>query len=349
MGVLSRPQTTSPELPLARADGVGRWIIRHHRPVYLYADLLDLGGDAALDVLSDEQKPIEKVDILVAGTECDNYSGLNFFTQAPPGGVATEGVGKSGSTMEAMILYIKKRLPKIIIWENSDRTKAKDLQHLLSTLWKLGYTCHLEKIDASSYSPQSRCRFYMIGWHSPAVASIAAKEDMTEERCADILSQSWIPLAFDLIRQLEGHSMTLDSFLLDDDHEEVREWRAHRLATKTEKGSKEKGSGSGRQGEFESEHLELFSKARCADTSDPLPWPVTEEHLKERGLLEVTLHLPRRFQESTFYHYVTHDMSKPLPAKVGQWHNIILSLALCLQFILGAVISIFLFRSSFDP
>ena len=103
----------------------------------------------------------------------------------------------------------------------------------------------VEKLDAKSYSPQSRLRYYMVGWFSPSVEAIAIKETISDDRRDAMLSQSWLPRAFDLMHHLSGHPMQIESFLLPDDHDEVTDWRAHRLSTKIDKDAKAKGGSSG--------------------------------------------------------------------------------------------------------
>ncbi len=47
-----------------------------------------------------------------------------------------------------------------------------------------------EKLDAKDFSPQSRPRLYLIGWHSARVAAMSAHQDLRDEARGSIQSQS---------------------------------------------------------------------------------------------------------------------------------------------------------------
>ena len=252
-----------------------------------------MSSDTAFDVKTQQHQPVVPVHLLVGGTECDNYSALNFFTKAPESGVGEAASGKSGSTLEGFLGYIRRRRPEFLVWKKSDKTKEKDLEFIRKVLWQHGYTCMVEKLDAKSYSPQRRLRYYMVGWFSPSVEAIAIKETISDDRRDAMLSQSWLPRAFDLMHQLSGHAMQIESFLLPDDHDESTNWRVHMLSAKIDKDAKAKGGSSGSDYKFEVEHLELFSKHK-------LPWPPSKADFEMHGLEACSQHLPRRNQESVF-------------------------------------------------
>ena len=63
-----------------------RFIQKNHAPRFLFRDISELGGDMAFDVKSNSRKPVQSVTIAIGGTECDNYSALNFSTRAGEGG-----------------------------------------------------------------------------------------------------------------------------------------------------------------------------------------------------------------------------------------------------------------------
>ena len=83
----------------------------------------------------------------------------------------------------------------------------------------------------------------------------------------------------------------LANFLLPCDHEEVREWFAHRMLFKTTQEARQKDSATERV--FEEEHLEMYTKAR-------LHWPLTEKMIASAGLAGKIEHLPRRSQECVY-------------------------------------------------
>ena len=278
-----------------RSKVVQEFILRHHNPQYLFEDICALGGETAADVRTGTHQQVPSVDVCVGGTECDNYSSLNFFTKSDSSGMAATASGKSGSTLVGFMSYIREHRPGLVVWENSDRTKQSDLALLQDVLFNQGYITYLDKLDAKSYSPQSRPRVYLLGWYSQDLAKRVTVEKFTDEQRMAIVDQSWLPSAFNVIHQLAGlpEKMVVTSFLLPDTHDEVREWRAHRMQTKTEKASR---GTSGAEQKYEEEHLEMFEKAG-------LQWPPDEEAFERAGLTDVVAHLPRRNAECVYYHY----------------------------------------------
>ena len=68
--------------------------------------------------------------------------------------MAATSSGKSGSTLEGFWQYILSKRPKLVIWENSDKTKAADIDFLGKLLFQAGYISMHERLDANNYSPQ---------------------------------------------------------------------------------------------------------------------------------------------------------------------------------------------------
>ena len=62
------------------------FILKHNSPHFLFRDIMELGHDVAYCVKTECMQPVPEVDIVVGGTECDNYSGLNFHTRAQQDG-----------------------------------------------------------------------------------------------------------------------------------------------------------------------------------------------------------------------------------------------------------------------
>ncbi|CAK0879848.1 unnamed protein product, partial [Prorocentrum cordatum] len=270
-----------------------QFILRHHAPRYLFGDIAEMGKDMAFDVRSQELKPVQRVTVLIGGTECDNFSGLNFSTRAGEDGCAASGSGKSGTTLKGYMGYVERHLPLLALWENSDKTKAVDIEYMCQFLARLNYVVTWEKVDASDFSPQSRTRIYLIAWHSRHLAHLRElrTKDLTAEERGQIAAESWLPSVFQQLHSFAGIGGKLESFLLPDSHEEVREWRAHRMQTKTEAADKKGSAKAGADQKYEDEHLELFSAAG-------LKWP---PNYKDAGLEDVVAHLPRRFAECVMY------------------------------------------------
>ena len=65
-------------------------------------------------------------------------------------------------------------------------------------------------------------------------ADMGQEKKPTNERVQAVAARSWLPSCYDVIAQLGGHSMKIEDFLLAENHEEIREWVAHRLQTKVD-------------------------------------------------------------------------------------------------------------------
>lgn len=79
--------------------------------------------------------------------------------------MASSATGKSGTTLEGYFKYISRHKPSLVLWENSDKTRPKDLEHLMNQLWLAGYLSMWDKVDAKDFSPQSETE----KGHDPAV------------------------------------------------------------------------------------------------------------------------------------------------------------------------------------
>eukprot|EP00959_Pyramimonas_sp_CCMP1952_P113300 2368113-Pyramimonas_sp.AAC.1 len=271
------------------------FITRHHAPDHLFADIRYMGGHAAHDNIKDGPAPIPTVDFLVGGTECDNFSQLNFHSRANETGVLSSGSGTSGVTLQGLWDYIRDKKPKVVAWENSDKTKRADLTAFQNLLWRAGYINDYCTLDAKDYSLQSRPRIYLIAvFHSQVEAMARTPTGLTDQMKEDILGASWVPKVFTLAKDLAGHTFDIEQFLLPDDHDEVRNWRAHRMKNKAEVEKRAKGT---EQFEFESHHLQRYSEAK-------IEWPPPAKVFADNGLEGCVDHLPRRNQEAVLYHTV---------------------------------------------
>ena len=183
----------------------------------------------------------------------------------------------------------------MVVWENSDKVKEKDLAHLRKLLAEAGYIALWDKVDAKLYSCQSRPMIYLIAFLSTSMKAAAVDGPISEENLDAAVSRSWLPEVFRTLASLGGPSPPLDDYLLPDDHEEVREWTAHRMAVKTEADNKKKATRSCSDLNFESQHLEFYS-------TEGFTWPPTQAMLEAAGLADKLAHLPRRNQETAYYH-----------------------------------------------
>jgi hypothetical protein len=81
------------------------FIAKHHQPEHIYTDIVQMGQNAAHELRSGTEIAVDEVDVLIGGTECDNYSALNFGTRATASGCFSSGsgTGKSGTTLEGVL------------------------------------------------------------------------------------------------------------------------------------------------------------------------------------------------------------------------------------------------------
>ena len=111
----------------------------------------------------------------------------------------------------------------------------------------------------------------------------------------DAAARSWLPEVFQTLHSLgSDDTMPLEPYLLPDDHEEVRECMAHRLAARTE-ADRRKDSKNPTGFHFEPQHLEHFS-------AEGLKWPPDEHMFSHAGLQACTEHLTQRQREAVFFH-----------------------------------------------
>jgi site-specific DNA-cytosine methylase len=97
------------------------------------------------------------LDILIAGSSCTDYSGLNNYQKE----YGEE--GQSMSTFQGVLGYAKRHKPRIVLLENVYKAPWKDLR---TEFENVGYTTFVSKVDTKDfYIPQTRMRGYMIGFN----------------------------------------------------------------------------------------------------------------------------------------------------------------------------------------
>ena len=93
------------------------------------------------------------LDILVAGTACVDFSGLNTKQKKLEDG------GESGSTFHALLKYAERYRPRLLVMENIQGAPWKEFAEAWS---QYGYsTVHLSMDTKAYYIPQTRQRGYM--------------------------------------------------------------------------------------------------------------------------------------------------------------------------------------------
>jgi site-specific DNA-cytosine methylase len=94
------------------------WFRQHFNPTFIFCDVQDMGAEFAYDLCAGQQQRVPSAYMAIAGSECDNFSSLNFFTRAPEEGVLRTTHGKSGSTLRGVIEYIVTHRPRLFVLEN---------------------------------------------------------------------------------------------------------------------------------------------------------------------------------------------------------------------------------------
>ena len=135
-------------------------------PQMCFKDALEMGNDTAHCYVTDAEVEIPVVDILFNGTSCKDYSAQNCKAQG--GFFAEDDCGESKSTFEGPLSYIRRHLPKLVIFENVWALKLLKRNHfalyrMIMSLRSLGYLVVTVKVNSSLHgSCQARIRLYIV-------------------------------------------------------------------------------------------------------------------------------------------------------------------------------------------
>ena len=132
------------------------YIYRNFLPKVLFNDVRDLGGEWAEDAWGVRQRvPRSGIDLLVAGTSCVDFSGLNNRKKK-----LSEG-GESGETFRGMMEWVRVSRPKIVLFEN---VCSAPWVEMCEALENVGYGVSKVFVDSKMYMlPQTRLRGYAVG------------------------------------------------------------------------------------------------------------------------------------------------------------------------------------------
>lgn len=75
-----------------------KWIIAVSNPARIFKDIVELGRGRAYDWLSGQQRQVERVDILIHGTSCKDFSPQPNASRATKQHACSKGLGTSGQT-----------------------------------------------------------------------------------------------------------------------------------------------------------------------------------------------------------------------------------------------------------
>ncbi|KAF1985777.1 hypothetical protein K402DRAFT_404904 [Aulographum hederae CBS 113979] len=201
------------------------YIERNFSPPILYRDIRELSKEDAVTsgatTAYGAVVPVpDGVDLLVAGTSCVDFSTLNTRQKD------LDDEGESGATFFAMLAYVKRWQPAIVILENvasAAWTKMK------KAFQEIDYDAAHVKVDTKLYYlPQTRVRAYMLCVNRSKLPDSA---DVVEE---------WVSSMKAFQRPV---SSSLTSFMLPDDDPRIqqarivvkkergklREWKASRI------------------------------------------------------------------------------------------------------------------------
>jgi len=126
-------------------------------PPLLFKDVMEMASGVGECHDGVERKVPENFTILIAGTECVDFSSLS----TTPKGLHDK--GRSGNTFWATLALTKLRQPPIVILENVAKCPAKEMEKAFQ---EAGYDAAHCKVCTSDYLlPQSRQRKYFLFLH----------------------------------------------------------------------------------------------------------------------------------------------------------------------------------------
>ncbi|POW22441.1 hypothetical protein PSHT_01345 [Puccinia striiformis] len=130
------------------------YIERNFQPPILFRDVCELGEDEATTAYGAKVPVPTDVDMLVAGTSCVDYSGLNNQKKTIDAG------GESGWTFHGMLKWVENSQPSIIILENVCNAPWPKVRE---TFESIGYDAEFSRFDTKHYYiPHTRTRVYLI-------------------------------------------------------------------------------------------------------------------------------------------------------------------------------------------
>ena len=134
------------------------FIVETSNPKLLFSDVTELSSGNGTCHDGAKRNVPSNIDVLIAGTECVDFSSLSSSRKA-----LDDPDGKSGKTFWATQKLAKKDTPPIVILENGHLCPANEMKKAFE---EIGYVAVHTKICSSHYLlPQSRKRAYFLFLH----------------------------------------------------------------------------------------------------------------------------------------------------------------------------------------
>ena len=204
------------------------FIERNFAPKIIYRDVTELHNGSGTTVYGAEIDLPEqgKVDILVAGFACVDFSYLNNKRKQLNVATSEQGMdemitdflegktehGESSTTLQAVIHYAKNYRPPIVILEN---VNSAPWDEIMACFTDMGFSVGLATVDTKEYYlPQTRQRKYLI-------CILHARNGVRgglEATVADSVAVAWIDTMAALKRPA---SSPFEDFMLQDGHPEL--------------------------------------------------------------------------------------------------------------------------------
>jgi site-specific DNA-cytosine methylase len=187
------------------------YIERNFQPPLLFRDVRELKDEkahTAFGAMEEVPNQLHCADILIAGTSCVDYSGLNSEKKGLDAG------GESGQTFFGMFEWVKKTRVPLVILENVSGAPGAGMVKNFATI---KYHATWMRLDTKKYYlPHTRVRGYLLA----GAAEFTSKETI----------ESWVQK----MRTFERSAgPCLEAFLLDEHDPRVAQARADRCTPKT--------------------------------------------------------------------------------------------------------------------
>lgn len=152
------------------------FIIETSNPTLIFNDVTELSSGSGVTHDGTTQDVPRHFDVLIAGTECVDFSSLSTSPKGLKGG------GRSDITFHATRELAKEYQPSIVILENVDKCPAKEMKQ---SFGEIDYVAVHHKVCTSDYFlPQSRNRAYFLFLHKDK-----ARFRETEDDWVDVLDR----------------------------------------------------------------------------------------------------------------------------------------------------------------